>query len=1361
MAPLTFADTHNMVAFLSKFDASEGFDQIMNFLNAHTIKYALVVNPTIYVSCIKQFWATTTIKKVNDVVQLRALIDGKKVVVSENVIRRDIHLDDADGVECLPNEEIFTELARTGNEKPLPKLTFYKAFFSAQWKFLFHSLVQCPISKRTAWNEFSFSMASAVICLATGRKFNFSKCIFDSMVRNVDNPSKFLMYLCFLQVVMDNQVDDMTSHSTRYASHALTQKVFAHMRIVGKGFLRVETPLFASMLVQPQPQVAKAEEVEMPIASAPPSPINAPSPPPQDPTPTPHATPHASPPHEQPTTTFESSMSLLNTLLETCASLSQKVVELEQDKHTQALEILKLKKRVKKLEKKRRSKHSWRMHPNRGKIEVIDADKDITLMDMEKDEEVVVMDAEPQGRIDQEEVNAATKRVSAAEPTVFDDEEVTMTMAQTLIKLKAKKAKLLDEQIAQKLHDVEVKKAAAKDKQEMMIWKELTGMNYDKVRPIFEREYKKVQTLFKPDKDVEEPKKKRVAEKTLLRESFKKLKAVEVSVSEFKVKALQVKYHIIDWEIHTEGSRTYRKIIRVSGITEAYQSFEDMLKGFDREELVSLWRLVKEKFSSAVPSVDKEKALWVELKRLFEPDVDDVLWKLQSITVAGLRLMLLVKVDTVEFRFYTDFKFSNKVSIIVVLDLSKVANPLYLLRNKDLFKSKDPQRTKEGSHYSSVRTLSARPERLKVLDRLRYNDRHVLDRLGHRRQSAFDRISETYSPSITNSKPGRTSSKERSHGGSRPHRRDVSNGDYPESKECFRGVGESYDNSHSSYGMGISHGYRYHDRDRSRHMKRGRDSESPLSSVSKSDSSDGRHWKSKSKRHKLMDEDDLTMPWMCEEVDPFTPQIWATRVWFDELPPESIDSYKDLKAAFLAYFMQQKKYIKDPIKIHNIKQKDRDTIEDFMEWFKVETGRMKGAPECMRISRFMHGVNNPELTKCLNEHAPKTMEEMMITTTAFIRGEADAASKKKGQPREGRGSSRFTPLTRTPKEILAVEAGKFQPPPPMVTPVEKRSNNKFCDFHNDKGHNTDECMQLKKQIEEPGIKEIQAVPSIAHRMLKFPADGGIVTIRSTILIPAECTTVITSSKEIPKEVGVRHENFEVALHPNFPDQEPSDMTGVPRSVAEHRLNIREGYSPVRQKKRGHAWERAKAIQAEDAYKGYHQIQLAESDEEKMTFHTGQRVYCYTKMPFGLKNAGTTYQRLVDKAFDSQIGRNIEVYVDDLVIKSHTKAEMLRDIVETFRTLRKINMKLNPKKCMFGAVEGIFLGYMITPKGIKLCPDKKEGVLQLPSPRTIKEVQSLNGKLASLNRFLSKSTEKSLPLFKTLKTCIKKSDFHWT
>nr|GFB61253.1 reverse transcriptase domain-containing protein [Tanacetum cinerariifolium] len=177
------------------------------------------------------------------------------------------------------------------------------------------------------------------------------------------------------------------------------------------------------------------------------------------------------------------------------------------------------------------------------------------------------------------------------------------------------------------------------------------------------------------------------------------------------------------------------------------------------------------------------------------------------------------------------------------------------------------------------------------------------------------------------------------------------------------------------------------------------------------------------------------MPTWCHMFN--STLIGAARVWFDELPPESIDGYNDLRAVFLTYFMQQKKYIKDPVKIHNIKQRDGETIEDFMERFKIETGRMKRAPECMRISEFMHGVNNPELTKRLDEHVPKTMEEMMITTTAFIRGEAAAASKKKGHvswKSQDQSKSHFSDK-RTPKEILATEASKFQPPPPMVTPV--------------------------------------------------------------------------------------------------------------------------------------------------------------------------------------------------------------------------------------------------------------------------------------------------------------------------------------
>ncbi|GJR77957.1 reverse transcriptase domain-containing protein [Tanacetum coccineum] len=183
---------------------------------------------------------------------------------------------------------------------------------------------------------------------------------------------------------------------------------------------------------------------------------------------------------------------------------------------------------------------------------------------------------------------------------------------------------------------------------------------------------------------------------------------------------------------------------------------------------------------------------------------------------------------------------------------------------------------------------------------------------------------------------------------------------------------------------------RSRDEDRFCSVKRWRESESPSS---ESNTSNEGHWKSRTKRCNMVDEDDLAVPWTCAanpQLQKFAEDAhalqWAVRVWFDELPPESINGYKGLKAAFLAYFMQQKKYVKDPVEIHNIKQRDGETIEDFKERFKVETGRMKGAPKCMWISGFMHGVNNPELTKHLNEHVPKTMEEIMTVTTTFIRG---------------------------------------------------------------------------------------------------------------------------------------------------------------------------------------------------------------------------------------------------------------------------------------------------------------------------------------------------------------------------------------
>nr|GEU41218.1 reverse transcriptase domain-containing protein [Tanacetum cinerariifolium] len=614
------------------------------------------------------------------------------------------------------------------------------------------------------------------------------------------------------------------------------------------------------------------------------------------------------------------------------------------------------------------------------------------------------------------------------------------------------------------------------------------------------------------------------------------------------------------------------------------------------------------------------------------------------------------------------------------------------------------ERTREDFHHSSVRARTTKREWEKVQDRLRYGDRHVLDRLGYE---------------------GR--------GRGRPYGLDTLKEDRPKDRERFRSVGESYDDPFS---------YSYRDGNRSRHMKRRRDNESLISSVSRSDSSDGR------------------------------------------------------------------KYVKDPVEIHNIKQKDGETIEDFMERFKVETIRMKGAPECMRISRFMHGVNNPKLTKRLNEHVPKTIEEMMITTIAFIRGEAAAASKKKGHAswkahdqskrqnsdkrsdfrghsREGRGSNWFTPPTRTPKKILGprrieelVRAGKLSH---LIKEIKHgRDQSKTGKKETTTKDKPTAIYMIQSWQRTTRQKVTQSFKRVKE--IKFPPLAASSDSEGPLVIEAEIGEHMIHCMYVDggSSIEILYEHCFNRLWPEIKSQmvpATTSLTGFSgetiRPLGQLRLLVIIGDSNHSTREwMNFMMERSlspyngiigrpgiRAIQAVpstdcypmpeidwkveslcgysfkcflDAYNGYHQIQLAEPDEEKTTFHTGQGVYCYTKMPFGLKIVGATYRRLMDKAFESQIGRNIEVYVDDLVVKSYTEAEMMRDIEETFRTLRKINMKLNPKKCLFGLAEGMFLGYV-----------------------------SLNGKLAGLNRFLFKAAKKSLPLFKTLKRCIKKGDFHWT
>ncbi|KAL0449439.1 UNVERIFIED_CONTAM: hypothetical protein Slati_1500300 [Sesamum latifolium] len=170
----------------------------------------------------------------------------------------------------------------------------------------------------------------------------------------------------------------------------------------------------------------------------------------------------------------------------------------------------------------------------------------------------------------------------------------------------------------------------------------------------------------------------------------------------------------------------------------------------------------------------------------------------------------------------------------------------------------------------------------------------------------------------------------------------------------------------------------------------------------------------------------------------------------------------------------------------------------------------------------------------------------------------------------------------------------------------------------------------------------------------------------------------------------------------------------------------------------------------DASQGYHQIMLAPEDRKKVSFITYKGTFCYVAMPFGLKNAGATYQRLVDKIFHPQIGTNIKVYVDDMLVKSKKAEEHVKDLEETFSVLRKYKLKLNPAKCAFGVQGGCFLGFMVTHRGIEANPLKIKAIIDMKAPACLNEVQRLIGRIVALSRFISKSAEKRPAILQDIK-----------
>ncbi|GJY98447.1 hypothetical protein Tco_0515357 [Tanacetum coccineum] len=432
--------------------------------NFISVQYALTVNLTIYTTCIEQFWTSAKVKTVNGERQIQALIDKKEVIISETSIRSDLRLDDTDGTDCLPTATIFAELERMG-------------------------------AKTTSWNEFSSTMASAIICLATNQKFNISKYIFDNMVKNLDGGVKFLMYPRFVQVFLDKQVKGMSKHKGVYVTPSHAKKVFANMKRPCKGFSGRVTPLFSTMMVQAtedmgEDSAAPSDSHSTPIISQPssskPQKKKSRRKKRKDIGPIEHVTDeaHVSTPSYDPPQSSEDSMQL-SELMNLCTSLQEKVLDLEKAKTAQAKGIASLKKRFKQLEKKRKLRNpglkrlrkigsTSRVESSNDaslgvqedaskqgrKIEDLDGDAKVTLVNKteEMNDDNLMFDI---GVLEELEKDIAEKEVSVADPVTTAGEVVTtanvevttvnaltttideLTLAQTLIEIKAAKPKTI------------------------------------------------------------------------------------------------------------------------------------------------------------------------------------------------------------------------------------------------------------------------------------------------------------------------------------------------------------------------------------------------------------------------------------------------------------------------------------------------------------------------------------------------------------------------------------------------------------------------------------------------------------------------------------------------------------------------------------------------------------------------------------------------------------------------------------------------------------------------------------------------------------------------------------------------------
>ncbi|GJS12405.1 hypothetical protein Tco_0369201 [Tanacetum coccineum] len=724
MSVLTFTDTHNVVAFLEKPDESDGFHEIIDFLNANQIHYALTVNPTIYTSCIKQFWATAKANTVNGERQLQALVDKKRVIITESSIRSDLHLEDAGGIDCLPTATIFEELARMGYEKPSERLTFYKAFFSLQWKLLIHTITQCLSAKSTAWNEFSSTMASAIICLATNQNFNFSKYIFDAMVKHLEGGVKFLIVpipsndpllsgLKRLRKVGESSrvesfedkeslgAQEDTSKQGRIKIVNETQGRLDDAEMFDTDDLHGDEVIVDMAVGEKQEKSAKIDEREVSTCvkdSVAPTILVTTVDEGVTAAKIDEITPTSAP------ITVIDELTLAQTLIEIKAAKPKVVTTAATTTTTRPKARGVVVQEPSEFRTTTSSPQASQPSKTKDKGKAIMIEPEVPLKRKDQvalDEEMARnLEAQLQAELIEEE-KMARKKEEEANIALIESWENTQAMmeADRLLaeRLQTReqeeltdeeKAKLFMEFMERRRKHFAALRAqekrnrpptkAQKRNQMSVYLKHMGGYKHNQLKG---RSYDEIQKLGKKDKS--SSKKTKIAQdsstkRTEDNEAELKMHMVIVKDDDIAIDAIPLATKppvIVEYKIIKEGIIGHYQLIRVDGSSKRYSSMIRMLQGIDREDLETLWKLFKTKHGNTRPEDEHERVLWGDLKVMFEPDIKSDVWRnLQGYKVTIWKLFDSCGVHFVRFRNVHIFMLVEKRYPLTPITITNILN---------------------------------------------------------------------------------------------------------------------------------------------------------------------------------------------------------------------------------------------------------------------------------------------------------------------------------------------------------------------------------------------------------------------------------------------------------------------------------------------------------------------------------------------------------------------------------------------------------------------------------------------------------------------------------------------------------------